>query len=235
MKKRLMILALGSLLASNSTQAQQADIKVTAVPYEEILNLLKDDNILVILDLVRAKGIAQGIAGSLQGIQTLDLDIKKATEASKNFRKRVGCIKLPATIEAKVIDPATKKPVIDPVTKKAKLVIDPATGKPKIINVRSVVPGCADVGCAGDRGACIKLALQDLRILLKPLVQDVFTGYKDSKGVQQPGISYALFDIIGQPQFKNNKDFEKTVEILQVILNVLDVIEKAIPASSTKS
>lgn len=100
--------------------------------------------------------------------------------------------------------------------------------KKQLTGTSQQAQACIAMGCV-DRASCLKIALRNLRILLRPLIDDVLVGYTNDKGEHVQGILLSALDLAQQEKVK--KDMEPAVEIIKQVYGLLGEIEKLIVVS----
>lgn len=190
---------------------KQEALRYTNIPFSDIAGVLQDGTVADVLHFITDNtpfkvdviiDPAKNIGRLLDMAEKFEADLFTAQKKWAEIRTMAVCLKVKQETRAKLNQDGMK---------------NPKTGK--------ALPNCAAVGCAGSRAECLKKAVIDLQVILRPFIEDVFVGYK--KGDKQmEGISFVLLDLVQQPGAK--KELQVVVEPLKAVLRVLDVLSKAI-------
>jgi hypothetical protein len=89
-------------------------------------------------------------------------------------------------------------------------------------------PTCKEVGAAMTRARVVAKAIGRIRLVLKPVVQDLFIGYTDKDGAVQPPALNTILDMVQQPGQK--AEIKKIADVLQGVWNVLGELQKLLGA-----
>ncbi|MFA6066229.1 MAG: hypothetical protein WC707_03535 [Candidatus Babeliaceae bacterium] len=85
---------------------------------------------------------------------------------------------------------------------------------------------CRSLGCL-DHTSCIKRGISEMKMILKPFINDIFLGYV-SQGVIKQGIVFDALDIINEPQLKH--ELISVINVLEQILHFIDIVDDMIVA-----